>query len=70
MKMETNQLERETTDNGSNVRVIHHVDRVNLYDFGYEKSGNANGDPDLYMNYLHRIKNGDLVEEPYQGFTD
>ncbi|HOO09600.1 MAG TPA: hypothetical protein PKW06_06650, partial [Cyclobacteriaceae bacterium] len=42
----------------------------NLYDFGYEKSGSANGDPSLYVAYLDRILNGDLVEEPYSGFTD
>ncbi len=67
--MET-QLKQEVTSNGSNVRVMHHIDRVNLYDFGYEKSGSANGDPDLYAMYLNRIFNGDLVEEPYKGFTD
>ncbi len=68
--METTQLKQEVNPNGSNVRVLHHIDRVNLYDFGYEKSGSANGDPDLYATYLHRILNGDLVEEPYKGFTD
>lgn len=54
----------------SNERVFHHVDRVNLYDFGYEKSGNVKGDPDVYVSCLNRILNGDLVEEPYKGFTD
>ncbi len=68
--METTQLKQEVSTNGSNVRVLHHIDRVNLYDFGYEKSGSANGDPSLYVTYLHRILNGDLVEEPYRGFTD
>lgn len=68
--METSQLKQEVSTNGSNVRVLHHIDRVNLYDFGYEKSGSANGDPSLYVTYLHRILNGDLVEEPYRGFTD
>jgi len=53
-----------------NAKVLHHVDRVNLYDFGYEKAGNVKGDPDLYASYLQRILNGDLVEEPYKGFTD
>ncbi len=52
------------------VKVIHQPDRVNLYDFGYEKSGNVKGDPDVYASYLNRIVNGDLVEEPYKGFTD
>ncbi|MEQ8426143.1 MAG: hypothetical protein RIA63_15595 [Cyclobacteriaceae bacterium] len=68
--METSQLKQEVNSNGSNVRVMHHIDRVNLYDFGYEKSGSANGDPDLYATYLNRIFNGDLVEEPYKGFSD
>ena len=54
----------------SNESVFHHVDRVNLYDFGYEKSGSVKGDPDVYMSCLNRIINGDLVEEPYKGFTD
>jgi hypothetical protein len=53
-----------------NAKVLHHVDRVNLYDFGYEKAGTVKGDPDLYASYLQRILNGDLVEEPYKGFTD
>src|SRR5258706_392540 len=51
-------------------KVIHHVDRVNLYDFGYEKSGSVKGDPDLYASYLNRILNGDLVENKYSGFTE
>ncbi|HEV8514610.1 MAG TPA: hypothetical protein VGQ59_15110, partial [Cyclobacteriaceae bacterium] len=51
-------------------KIIHHVDRVNLYDFGYEKSGSVKGDPDLYAAYLGRILNGDLVENKYDGFTD
>jgi len=54
----------------NNVRVTHNVDRVNLYDFGYEKSGNVKGDPDVYAAYLDRIINGDLVEESYKGFTE
>jgi len=51
-------------------KIIHHVDRVNLYDFGYEKSGSVKGDPDLYASCLDRILNGDLVENNYNGFTD
>jgi hypothetical protein len=65
MEKTLNETTKET-----NVKIIHHVDRVNLYDFGYEKSGSVKGDPDLYAAYLHRILNGDLVEEPYKGFTD
>lgn len=59
-----------TVTNGATVKVIHHVDRVNLYDFGYEKSGNVKGDPDVYVSYLNQILNGDLVDESYKGFTD
>ena len=53
-----------------NLKVVHNVDRVNLYDFGYEKSGNVKGDPDVFASYLNRIINGDLVEEGYEGFTE
>lgn len=52
------------------VKVVHQADRVNLYDFGYEKSGSVKGDPDVYASYLNRIMNGDLVEETYKSFTD
>jgi hypothetical protein len=71
--METMSTEaRDTKLNGKDhdVKVIHHADRVNLYDYGYEKSGSVKGDPDVYASYLNRIINGDLVEEPYKGFTD
>ena len=50
--------------------VTHNVDRVNLYDFGYEKSGTVKGDPDVYGSYLQRILNGDLVAEDYKGLTE
>jgi len=52
------------------VRVLHNIDRVTLYDYGYEKSGSVKGDPDVYVSFLNRILNGDLVEEPYKGYTD
>ncbi|MBN1184290.1 MAG: hypothetical protein JXB49_18515 [Bacteroidales bacterium] len=52
------------------VKVIHQVDRVNLYDFGYEKSGSVKGDPQVFQTYLNRIGNGDLVEEGYKGLSD
>jgi hypothetical protein len=54
----------------NDVKVIHRVDRVSLYDFGYEQAGSAKGDPDVYASFLHRILNGDLVENDYQGFSD
>jgi len=56
--------------NNEKVLVTHKVDRVSLYEFGYEKAGSVKGDPDVYAAYLERIINGDLVEESYQGFSD
>jgi len=52
------------------VKVVHHVDRVNLFDFGYERAGSVKGDPDVYVSYLNRIMNGDLVEKGYDGISD
>ena len=49
---------------------VYQVERVNLYNFGYEKSGNVKGDPEIYNSYLNRIANGDLVEENYKGISD
>ncbi len=63
--METSEVLKEEEP-----KIIHHVDRVNLYDFGYEKSGSTKGDPDLFASFLGRILNGDLVENQYDGFTD
>lgn len=63
-------MARTEIKNGTNVKVVHNVDRVSLYDFGYEKSGSVKGDPDVYFSYLNRIINGDLVEEAYEGFTE
>src|SRR5260370_40884994 len=60
----------ETIDVKEDVKIIPHVDRVRLYDFGYERAGSAKGDPDVYASYLHRILNGDLVESSYSGFSD
>jgi hypothetical protein len=56
--------------NKESVNVIHNVERVNLYEFGYEKAGSVKGDPDIYAAYLERIINGDLVEENYSGFSE
>lgn len=57
-------------ENQENVAVTHNIDRVNLYDFGYEKSGNVKGDTDVFAAYLDRILNGDLVEKNYRGISD
>ena len=53
-----------------NREVIYQIERVNLSDFGYEKSGNVKGDPDIFQGYLNRILNGDLVEENYKGLPE
>ena len=62
-----------TTSSNQSVKtetVVHQIERVNLYNFGYEKAGNVKGDPDIFSSYLTRIANGDLVEENYTGLTD
>ncbi|MBN1599178.1 MAG: cell envelope integrity protein TolA [Bacteroidales bacterium] len=51
-------------------KVIYNTERVNLHDFGYAKSGNVQGDPDIYASYLERILNGDLVDENFRGLTE
>jgi uncharacterized coiled-coil protein SlyX len=51
-------------------KAIHQVEYVNLQDFGYEKSGNVKGDPDVFTSYLNRILNGDLVDERYSGLNE
>ena len=60
----------ETIDVKEDIKIIPHVDRVHLRNFGYEQAGSAKGDPDVYASYLHRILNGDLVESNYTGFSD
>lgn len=56
--------------NDKNTSLTHLVEQVNLYDFGYEKSGSVKGDPQIFQTYLNRIGNGDLVDETYSGLTD
>jgi len=51
-------------------KAVHETERVNLYNFGYEKSGTVKGDPEIYISFLNRIVNGDLVEENYKGLSD
>lgn len=53
-----------------NKEIIYQTERVNLSDYGYEKSGNVKGDPDIFQAYLNRILNGDLVEESYKGLPE
>ncbi len=54
----------------NNKEVVHHIERVNLMEYGYEKSGAVKGDPDIFHSYLKRILNGDLVEENYKGIAE
>lgn len=51
-------------------KAIHQIEYVNLQDFGYEKSGNVKGDPEIYTAYLNRILNGDLVDEKFSGLNE
>jgi len=51
-------------------KAVHQVEYVNLQEFGYEKSGNVKGDPDIYTSYLNMILNGDLVDEKYSGLNE
>ncbi len=51
-------------------KAIYHVDYVNLQEFGYEKSGNVKGDPEIYTSYLNLILNGDLVDEKSSGLNE
>jgi hypothetical protein len=65
-------MENQTkqSSNGDNANVVHQIERVNLYNFGYEKSGNVKGDPDIFSSFLNRIIDGDLVEENYKGLSN
>ena len=51
-------------------KAIHQIEYVNLQEFGYEKSGNVKGDPEIYTSYLNRILNGDLVDEKFSGLNE
>ena len=51
-------------------KAVHQVEYVNLQDFGYEKSGNVKGDPEIYTSYLNMILNGDLVDEKFSGLNE
>ncbi len=62
-------MEKNTSKTASK-KAMHEVEYVKLQDFGYEKSGNVKGDPEVYVSYLDRIMNGDLVDENYKGIPD
>jgi len=51
-------------------KALHQVEYVNLQEFGYEKSGNVKGDPEIYTSYLNMILNGDLVDEKFSGLNE
>ena len=51
-------------------KAIHQVEYVNLQEFGYEKSGNVKGDPEIYTSYLNMILHGDLVDEKFSGLNE
>ena len=51
-------------------KALHQVEYVNLQEFGYEKSGNVKGDPDIYTSYLNMLLNGDLVDEKFSGLNE
>jgi len=61
---------KERTTQERTKEIIYQVERVNLSDFGYERSGHAKGDPKIYQSYLKRIMNGDLVAEDYNGVSE
>ena len=64
-------MEKSTSPTSSKTeKAIHQTAYVNLQDFGYEKSGNAKGDPDIYTSYLNMILNGDLVDEKFSGLNE
>jgi hypothetical protein len=51
-------------------KAVYQVEYVNLQEFGYEKSGNVKGDPEIYTAYLNMILNGDLVNEKFSGLNE
>jgi hypothetical protein len=61
---------KELTKQERSKEIVYQVERVNLSDFGYEKSGNVKGDPKIYLSFLKRIMNGDLVAEDYNGVSE
>jgi len=64
------ELKELTKQRSANKEIVYQVERINLSDFGYEKSGAAKGDPKIYLSFLKRIMNGDLVAEDYNGVSE
>ena len=64
-------MEKSTSPTTSKVKkAVPQVEYVNLQEFGYEKSGNVKGDPEVYTSYLNMILNGDLVDEKFSGLNE
>jgi hypothetical protein len=61
---------KELTKQEQSKKVVYEIERVNLSEYGYEKSGTVKGDPKIYLSYLKRIMNGDLVAEDYNGVSE
>jgi len=60
--------ENQQSGNGQ-PQAVHSTERVKLYDYAYEKSGESKGDPEVFKVFLERILNGDLVEEEHKGLS-
>ena len=63
-------MEKSASPTSKTEKAVHQIDYVNLQEFGYEKSGNVKGDPEVYTAYLNRILNGDLVDEKFSGLNE
>ncbi len=64
-------MEKSTSPTSSKTeKAVHQIEYVNLQEFGYEKSGNVKGDPEVYTSYLNMILNGDLVDEKFSGLNE
>jgi len=63
-------MEKSTSPSTKKEKAVHQVEYVNLQEFGYEKSGNVKGDPEVYTSYLNMLLNGDLVDEKFSGLNE
>ena len=63
-------MEKSKSSTTQTEKAIHQIEYVSLQEFGYEKSGNVKGDPEIYTSYLNRILNGDLVDEKFSGLNE
>ncbi len=63
-------MEKSTSPSTKKEKAVHQVEYVHLQEFGYEKSGNVKGDPEVYTSYLNMLLNGDLVDEKFSGLNE